>query len=150
MERLAYQKAHFTNFKQEGSYNLSSIFWQMAASTNLLALRSMRCRRPGQLERPQGCLLSAQGLPKGHPPLLELLYAQSCQNAWALRVSIHLSLYNGKVACLSTLVWERGPEWGDSSKPPVDYTLTPRPHLCPLPALLHHQCRDHVVTCPSL
>ena len=34
--RWAYHKAHWANFELEGSYNLSSIFQQMATSTNLL------------------------------------------------------------------------------------------------------------------
>ena len=34
--RQVYQKAHWANFEQEGSYNLSSVFHQMATSTNLL------------------------------------------------------------------------------------------------------------------
>ena len=34
--RWAYQKTHWANLEQEGSYNLSSIFHQMATSTNLL------------------------------------------------------------------------------------------------------------------
>ena len=34
--RQVYQKAHWANFEQEGSYNHSSIFHQMATSTNLL------------------------------------------------------------------------------------------------------------------
>ena len=34
--RWIYQKAHQANFEQEGLYNLSSIFYQMATSTNLL------------------------------------------------------------------------------------------------------------------
>ena len=34
--RWAYYKAHWASFEQEGSYDLSSIFWQMTTSTNLL------------------------------------------------------------------------------------------------------------------
>ena len=34
--RWAFYKAHQPNFKQEGSYDLSSNFWQLATSTNLL------------------------------------------------------------------------------------------------------------------
>ena len=34
--RWVYQKTHQANFKQEGSYDLSSVFCQMATSTNLL------------------------------------------------------------------------------------------------------------------
>ena len=34
--RWAYYKAHWSNFNQEVSYDLSSTFWQMTTSTNLL------------------------------------------------------------------------------------------------------------------
>ena len=37
--RGAYYKAHQPNFEQEGSYDLSSSFWQMATSTNLLGTK---------------------------------------------------------------------------------------------------------------
>ena len=37
--RWAYQKAHQANFEQEGSYDLSSIFKQMATSINLLGTK---------------------------------------------------------------------------------------------------------------
>ena len=37
--RWAYHKAHWVNFEQEGLYNHSSIFWQMATSTNLLGTK---------------------------------------------------------------------------------------------------------------
>ena len=37
--RWAYQKPHQANFEQEGSYDLSSIFCQMAISTNLLSTK---------------------------------------------------------------------------------------------------------------
>ena len=37
--RWAYQKAHWANFEQEGSYNLPSVFHQMAISTNLLSTK---------------------------------------------------------------------------------------------------------------
>ena len=34
--RQAYFKTHWANFKEEGSHDLSSTFWDMASSTNLL------------------------------------------------------------------------------------------------------------------
>ena len=37
VDRLAYLKAHWTNFEQWGSYDISSIFCKMAISTNLLS-----------------------------------------------------------------------------------------------------------------
>ena len=37
--RWAYQKAHWANFEQERSYDLPSIFHQMAISTNLLSTK---------------------------------------------------------------------------------------------------------------
>ena len=37
--RQAYYKAHWPNFKQEGLYDLSSTFWQLAISTNLLGTK---------------------------------------------------------------------------------------------------------------
>ena len=37
--RQAYYKVHWPNFEQEGSYDLSSIFWQMATSTSLMGTK---------------------------------------------------------------------------------------------------------------
>ena len=37
--RWAFFKAHWLNFEQEGSYDLSPTFWQMATSTNLLGTK---------------------------------------------------------------------------------------------------------------
>ena len=37
--RQAYYKAHQPNFEQEGLYALSSIFWQITTSTNLLGIK---------------------------------------------------------------------------------------------------------------
>ena len=45
--RQAYYKAHQSNFKQDGLYDLSFTFWQMATSTTLLGMRFMRYRRTG-------------------------------------------------------------------------------------------------------
>ena len=42
---------------------------------------------------------------------------------------------------LLLLLQQRGSESGDSDESPADHALPPRPHLCPLPIILPHQCQ---------
>ena len=60
--RWAYQKVHWANFEQEGSYNLSSIFCQMATSTNLLGTEVHELWRPWGAKRISGLLTEQHGL----------------------------------------------------------------------------------------
>ena len=65
--RQAYFKTHWANFKEKCSHDLSSTFWDMASSTNLLGTKI----HGGMvwLVRAQDCHQNCQGLPKGHPLL---------------------------------------------------------------------------------
>ena len=147
--RWAYQKAYCTNFEQEGSYDLSSMFWKMTTSTNLLGTEVHEVQEAWVSQKDLRVTnwvakVSSKGIdffrvvtptvtpnhrPQGHP---------FTQVPTTVRWHDFLPL-----------VWERGPEWGDGGKSPADYALPPRPHLCLLPRLLHHWCRAHALTCPS-
>ena len=96
--RWAYQKAHWTNFEQEESYDLSCIFCQMATSTYLWALRSMWCRRARVARRTSWLLTGWKGLLQKTSAFSRLPHPHNHQRSWASRASIPSRSCNDEVA----------------------------------------------------
>ena len=114
------------------------------------ALRSMRCRRPGSSGKTSRPPTGWPRPPQKISTSLELSCTQSHQNHGPQGHPFTWSPIMMGWPDFLSLVWEGGPEWGDSGKPHVDYALPPQPHLCPQPGLLYHQHRGHALTHPSL
>ena len=92
--RQAYQKAHQANFEQEGSYDLSSIFFQMATSTNLPGTEVHEVQESwGGQKDPRATNQVARASPKDIH-FSGLSYPQSNQRSWASWASIPLRFCN--------------------------------------------------------
>ena len=96
--RWAYQKAHGANFEQEESYDLSSIFCQMAISTNLLSTKVYKVQETWTAKRTSGPLIKWEGPLQKTSTFSGSSHPQSHQRSWASRASIPPRPYNDEVA----------------------------------------------------
>ena len=117
--RWPYLKTHHANFKQEGSYDLSSIFHQIVASTNLLDAKVFQVQETWDGRRN---LKTTNWVARTSPK--DILFFWLVLPTESLKImglkGIHSS--RGPVMPrwpdLLPLVWEGRSEWGNSSKPP--------------------------------
>ena len=86
--RCVYQKAHWANFEQEGSYDLSSIFCQMATSNNLLNAEVYKVQETCSSQRTSRLLTGWQGLFQKTSTFSRSSHPWSCQRSCTSRASI--------------------------------------------------------------
>ena len=151
--RWAYFKTHFANFKEEGSHHLSSTFWDIVCSTNLLKLRFMRCRRNGlanESSRPPTKLLRP---PKGTSTSAGWWYPPNHQRYGLGGHSLAQSPAVVEQFVLLPMVQERRAKWRHGGQSLADDALPPGPCLHPLSWLFtvsSDPMWQHALVCKSM
>ena len=154
--REEYFKRHSPNFTMEGMHDLSEVFRHMAKTAKLLGSAIyMKSRKYGRGQMSCNKLIMHwRSLPKGLKFLRAVPPSESPKvmrlvGIHDLDIPLPLQWHDPL-----PLVWEGGPEWGDSHQPPLDSALQAQPgvqQMLQLPInLIRHPLPPWLAELPTL
>ena len=126
--RQTYHQTHRAMFEQKGSYDLSSVFWEMTQETSLLDVK---------IYEVQETWTSWQGLRA----------TNHAAKASQRDIQFFHAVMPNESPNIMPLVWKGRTEGRHSCKPSEDHALSPGPRMYPVHGLFHYQCRHNEVAC---
>ena len=91
----------------------------------------------------EGCQPCCKSLPMGHTVFLHSVTKWVTQHHGVEGDILHWGPTLVRWLLILPLVWEGGAEWSHGSKSHMNHTLLPRPHMCLVLGLLHHEFRHY-------